>query len=139
MISESNIRLMFLIAVTGVAGSIFFSEILKFPPCELCWYQRMCLFPIAVILSVALWKSDQKIGHYILPFIAAGLLISAYHNLLYFGIIPEAISPCTQGVSCTAKQLEIFGFLTIPLMSLISFSLLGFLAIPSSRRKSEKK
>jgi disulfide bond formation protein DsbB len=111
----------FLIALGGTFGSLYFSEVMKFPPCSLCWYQRICLYPLVFVLGAAIWTEDRGYKKYALPLVLAGLGIAAYHNLLYYGIIPQAISPCTEGVSCSARQLELFGFVTIPLMSLVSF------------------
>lgn len=113
----------------GMAMSLYFSEILKFPPCVLCWYQRICLYPLVIIYAIGLFQTGKECFKYALPMVGAGLLFAIFHNLLYYGIIPEAISPCVQGVSCTTKQVEWFGVLTIPLMSLISFIVLFILAI----------
>ena len=117
-------RANFLIAITGVLGSLYFSEVMKLPPCALCWYQRILLYPLALIYLVALWTEDQGYQKYIFPFLAIGLSIASYHNLLYYGFIPEKLAPCNAALSCTSKQLEVFGFITIPLLSLAAFSTL---------------
>jgi len=127
LLSQVAQKINFLIVLFGVAGSLYFSEIMGFPPCVLCWYQRILLYPLLLIYTVSLWTDDRKYQKYVFPFIALGVLVASYHNLLYFGILSETISPCVQGVSCTTKQLEIFGFITIPLMSLLSFLAIGFL------------
>ncbi len=135
------IQLSFLVSLIATAGSLYFGEVLKYPPCTLCWYQRICMYPLVVILGSALWNDESRFYRAALPLSTIGLLIAAYHNLLYYGIIPDSITPCSQGVSCTSKQVEIFGFLTIPLMSLISFMLLtslGFIAMKTTRRINEK-
>lgn len=115
------LQLNFLTALAGVLGSLYFSEIMKFPPCALCWYQRICLYPLALIFAVALWTEDQNYKKYALPFILIGLLVSLYHNLLYYGLISATLTPCTKELSCTAKQLELFGVITIPMLSFLSF------------------
>lgn len=118
------------ISVFGIFGGLYFSEVLKYPPCVLCWYQRIALYPLALIYGVALWSDDHSHFKYSLPFIIIGVVIAAYHNLLYFGLIAQAIIPCSEsGASCTARQLEIFGFLTIPLLSLASFITIGIAEI----------
>lgn len=122
-------RLCFIIALVAMGGSLYFSEILKYPPCVLCWYQRICMYPLVAIYFVALWSEDKTYFKYIFPLLAFGGVIAVYHNLLYYEIIPDSITPCTQGVSCTSKQLEWFGFITIPLLSLISFLSLIFLEL----------
>lgn len=135
------IQLSFLVSMLATAGSLYFGEVLKYPPCTLCWYQRICMYPLVVVLGSALWNNESRFYRVALPLSTIGLLIAVYHNLLYYGIIPDSITPCSQGVSCTSKQIEIFGFLTIPLMSLISFMLLtsfGVLAVKSTGRINEK-
>lgn len=113
-------------ALGATVGSIFMSRVLNFPPCELCWYQRIFMFPLVIIIAVGILKKDKNMVLYALPLSAIGLAISIYHNLLYYGIIPETISPCTLGVSCIQKQLDLFGFITIPLLSFVSFAIITF-------------
>lgn len=109
-------------ALLAALGSLFFGEVMKLPPCTLCWYQRICLFPLVLIIAVGIAQRDRQLVSYSLPLVLAGLGIAIYHNLIYFGIIPETLSPCTEGVSCSTRQIEWLGFLTIPLMSLAAFS-----------------
>src|SRR3989344_2145788 len=116
-------------ALAATLGSLFFSEVLKFPPCVLCWYQRMCLYPITVILAVGILRKDTKVDYYVWPFLIAGWLIALYHNLLYYSILPEAAAPCIAGISCTTRFIEWFGFITIPLLSLSAFTILGVFMI----------
>ena len=138
MVSENLIRKLdsrkigLVISFFGILGSLYFSEVLKYAPCVLCWYQRIALYPLAVIYGAALWSDDRSCFKYTLPFILIGVLIAAYHNLLYFGVIAQAIVPCSEGgTSCTTRQLELFGFLTIPLLSLISFLTIGITEVVS--------
>jgi disulfide bond formation protein DsbB len=121
------LRLSFLISLAAVFGSLYFSEVLGFPPCVLCWYQRICIYPLTLIFAVGLIKEDRHCLNYAWPLIILGTLIATYHNLLYYGIIPESITPCKQGVSCSTRQVEYLGFITIPLLSLIGFLTLAFL------------
>jgi disulfide bond formation protein DsbB len=114
-----------MIALAGMVGSLFFSEVMQYPPCVLCWYQRIALYPLVFVIGAGIILSDVRVKYYALPLCLAGLAIAFYHNLLYYGIIPESISPCTQGVSCTAAQLELLGFITIPLLSLVSFAVMA--------------
>jgi disulfide bond formation protein DsbB len=108
-------------ATASMAGSLFFSNVLHFPPCVLCWYQRIAMYPLVVILAVGLIKKDKYLPFYVLPFSIAGGLIAVYHNLLYYHLLPNSVAPCEAGISCTTKFIEWFGFLTIPFLSLISF------------------
>jgi disulfide bond formation protein DsbB len=118
------------IALVGMIGSMFFSVVMELPPCDLCWYQRIALYPLVVIIAVGIGMGDGRWKWYALPLVIAGLALAGYHNLLYYGIIPEGITPCTEGVPCTARQIEWLGFITIPLMGLLSFvSLLVILLI----------
>ena len=108
-------------ALVATAGSLFFSEVMQLPPCVLCWYQRIAMYPLVIIIGSGIIMRDGRMRNYALPVCLAGLAVSIYHNLLYYGIIPESLTPCTRGISCTSRQIEWFGFITIPLMSLAAF------------------
>ena len=116
--------LAFLQALIATLGSLFFSEILKFPPCVLCWYQRIAMYPLVLILAMGILKKDKNLPLYVLPLSIIGMLIGVYHNLLYYNILPEAAAPCMLGVSCTTKFIEWFGFVTIPFLSLLGFTVI---------------
>ena len=79
------------------------------------------MYPLVLILATSILRKDNAARHYGLPLAFLGLAVSIYHNLLYYKIIPDSIKPCTSGVSCTAKQIEWLGFVTIPLLSLMAF------------------
>lgn len=113
-------------ALIATLGSLFFSEIMQLTPCVLCWYQRIMMYPLLLILTIGILLRDQRLRFYVLPLSIIGLVISIYHNLLYYSIIPESIAPCTAGVSCTTRQIEWFGFITIPLLALTAFSVITF-------------
>ena len=129
--------LCWLVASLSTMASLFFSYVMGFAPCVLCWYQRICLFPLVIILAVALFPFDKNVVKFALPLAIAGWLTAFYHNLLYSGVIPENIQPCSQGVSCTEKYIELFGFLTIPMLSLLSFSTIIMLLIFLKRTVSK--
>ncbi len=109
------------VSIVSVSGSLYASEIAKFPPCILCWYQRICMYPLVVIIAIGILKKDRHMPLYVISLSLIGFFIALYHVLLYYQIIPESIAPCIQGVSCTTKYIEWFGFITIPFLSLISF------------------
>lgn len=109
------------VALGAMLGSLFFGEVMKLPPCTLCWYQRLCLFPLPVVLGAGILLRDQRLTAYAMPFVVVGLAVAVYHNLLYWGVIPEELSPCTEALSCKTKQIEWLGFITIPVMSLTAF------------------
>ena len=137
---DTNWNILFLcwlLVSVSALGSLFFSYVMEFAPCVLCWYQRIFLFPLVLILAIGLFPFDKKVVKYALPLAIAGWLTAAYHNLLYAGIIPESIQPCTQGVSCTEEYIDLFGFLSIPMLSLLSFSTIIVLLIILMRRISK--
>ena len=136
---SSNWTILFLcwlLAGVSTTASLFFSHVMEFAPCVLCWYQRICLFPLVIILAAGLFPLDKGVVKYALPLAMAGWLTAAYHTLLYAGIIPESIQPCAQGVSCTEEYISLFGFLTIPMLSLLSFSAIIALLITLKTRMS---
>ena len=116
----------FVIALSATLGSLYFSEIMKFPPCTLCWYQRICIYPLVGIFCAALLTEDRHHLKYSVPLLVLGLTLAIYHNLLYFGVIAQELVPCTGAVSCSSRQLELYGFITIPLLALISFATMLF-------------
>ena len=123
-----------LIASISTLGALFFSEVMDLEPCVLCWYQRIFMFPLPVILLAGLYPWDKNVVRYALPLAVLGLLFTLYHCLLYLGYIPENMQPCSQGVSCADANMELFGFLPIPLLSLLSFiMIIALLLITRSR------
>ena len=109
------------IALLAMVGSLFFSEVMQMPPCVLCWYQRIAIYPLVLIIGTGIVTRDSRMKIYALPLSLAGLAVSIYHNLLYYGFIPAGLTPCTEGVPCNAVQIEWLGFITIPLMGLGAF------------------
>jgi len=128
--------LAWVIALVATVGSLFFSEVMGLPPCVLCWYQRIAMYPLVVIIGSGVVMQDSRMKYYALPLCLSGLVISIYHNLLYYGIVSESIIPCTAGISCTSRQIEWLGFITIPLMALAAFVSLGVCLL---FHKSEKE
>ncbi len=112
-------------ALVSTGVSLFFSEVMELPPCVLCWYQRIAMYPLVVIIAAGIVLGDRKWKWYSLPLAAIGLLIAIYHNLLYYGIIPDSLTPCTESISCTSRQIEWLGFITIPLMSMTAFIIIN--------------
>jgi disulfide bond formation protein DsbB len=122
-------------SVVAMLGSLFFSLVMGLPPCDLCWYQRIAMYPLVIILGIGILKKDQNSIFYAFPLVIVGWMIALYHNLLYYQILPEAMAPCKAGISCTTRYLEWFGFLTIPLMSLIAFSVILVCLYITNKRK----
>ena len=120
-------------ALVASIGSLFLSEVLGYPPCVLCWYQRIAMYPLVVVLVVGILRRDRGIHLTVLPLSVIGLAIALYHNLLYIGVIPDAVSVCRAGISCTTRFFEWFGFITIPLLSLTAFIVITILMLVSWR------
>lgn len=139
--TKTNWTLLFLcwlLVSVSTTISVFFSYVLEYEPCVLCWYQRICLFPLIFIFAAGLLPAfDKNVIKYALPLAIAGGLTAFYHTLLYAGIIPESIQPCSKGVSCTEKYIELFGFVSIPMLSFFAFSILVTLLIILKRRTAK--
>ena len=129
MLTKSNLILFaFIVANVATLGSLFFSVVMNFVPCNMCWYQRIFMYPLVLIFLTNLLYPDDKVLKYSLPLVLIGLLLSIYHNLLMFGIIPESAVPCAQGVACSTEYISWLGFITIPFLSFVAFSLI-FIAL----------
>lgn len=128
-----------LLSTVATLGSLFFSEVMKFPPCLLCWYQRICMYPLVVILLVGLFPFERKVLKFSMPLALIGWFTAFYHNLLYYKVLPESAAPCVQGISCTTVQLEWFGFVTIPFLSLFAFSLILVFLFLTYRNSTHEK
>jgi disulfide bond formation protein DsbB len=122
-LAPSRLWLASLVALTSTGGSLVYSEVFNFEPCRLCWYQRIAMYPLGLILLIAAWKRDWAVRRYVLPLAGVGAIIAAYHYALqtFPGLDTGA---CSVGVPCTAKYVNEFGFISIPFMA---FS--GFLAV----------
>lgn len=128
------IYLAWLCALIATCGSLFFSEVMGYPPCVLCWYQRICMYPLVLILGAEIVKPTKNVTLFALPLTLVGVGIGFYHNLLYYEIIPESAAPCRQGISCTTEFINWFGFVTIPLLSFVTFSIIATLLIVNFRK-----
>ena len=125
-----------IIALTATLGALFVGEIMGQTPCNLCWHQRIFMFPLAIILAVASFRCDPGIWRYALPIAAAGWLIAAFHTLLYIGVIPKTIEPCGQGPACSSADMTILGGLPLPFLSLAAFTGISALLVLAHRRSS---
>ena len=116
-----------LVAAASTVGSLIYSEVFGFEPCRLCWYQRIAMYPLAVILTVAWWRRDRFVVRYATPLAVIGALISGYHLLTQW-VLPES-GACGAGPSCSIRDVTEFGFVTIPFMALA-----GVLAVLAALR-----
>jgi disulfide bond formation protein DsbB len=122
------------VATASTLGALFFSEVMKLPPCPFCWYQRIFMFPLVLLLPIGLFPFDPKVVRYALPLSVVGTGIAAFQMLLVAGVIPEDVTACVRDVPCSATQVEWFGFVSIPLLSLLSFTLITLLLILAALR-----
>ncbi|MEX2527889.1 MAG: disulfide bond formation protein B [Gemmatimonadota bacterium] len=118
------LALAWLAVTTASLGSLYLSEVVGFVPCLLCWYQRIAMYPLVVILGVALLLGDTRVWRYVLPLAGMGLLISSYHVLIQFQPV-VALVPCSEEIPCTVRYLSVFGFVSIPVMASMGFIFAG--------------
>ena len=123
-----------LIAAASTLGALFLGEVMHLPACVLCWYQRIFMFPLALILPIGMFPFDRKVIRYALPLASIGGLFAAFHVLLVAGVIPETVRPCSQGVPCSVAQIQWLGFVNIPLLSFIAFSAMNALLFVARKR-----
>jgi disulfide bond formation protein DsbB len=121
--------LAWLVALVSTLAVLFIGEIMGQAPCVLCWYQRAFMFPLAVVLGVACYRSDSGVWRYGLPLAVFGGAIAAYHTLLVAGVIPQPLQPCGEGISCTSEDMMIFSVVPIPLLSVGAFGAIATLLL----------
>ena len=143
-IAKHGLLLMFIVALTATAGSLFFSEIALWTPCKDCWLQRIFMYPQVILLGIALRKRDRGIALYILTLSIIGSLISIDHYIdqiqaIINPIEHDPLAPCdATGISCSATEIYEYGYITIPLMALTAF-VLNALAVVFMLRNSKHR
>ena len=135
--NQNLVLLAFIVSLIATLGSLFFSEIMEFVPCTMCWYQRIFMYPLVLIFLINLLYPDDKLFKYSFPLIITGLAFSIYHNLLMFGLINEDMVPCVQGVPCSTVYINWLGFITIPFLSFISFLSIFLLLLIFKKNQSK--
>jgi disulfide bond formation protein DsbB len=123
-----------IVVASATLGSLFFSEIMRIPVCALCWYQRIAMYPLVLVLALGLFPHDPKVLRYGGALVGLGWLVAVFHVLVVAGIIPEKVQPCVQGIPCSETHIALLGFLNIPVMSLLTFSLVGALLFYAHRK-----
>jgi disulfide bond formation protein DsbB len=131
----------FVVAAIATGGSLFFSEIAGFPPCELCWYQRICMYPLSILTLQMAWRGDNRAARYLIPLPVVGAGVSIYHMLIGYGAItePRACSQSAPG-GCGTNWIAQwdFGYLQIETLALTAFLLLiGFLVLATTGEADE--
>ena len=115
--------LAFGVALAATLGSLYYSDVMGFIPCKLCWYQRILMYPLVIVTLVGIFLQDEYLPNYVLPFSVAGVLLSGYHYLVQVGILAEPVS-CADIVPCGSRYVNYLGFVTIPFMALTGFVLI---------------
>ncbi len=126
--------LAWLLALLATAGALFLGEVMGKTPCVLCWYQRIAMFPLVLVLGMGLFTSDPRSARYALPLAVVGWGIAAYHLMVFSGLVTEGLVPCGQGSSCADANVQVAGVVPIPLLSLAAFTGIGVLLWLSMRR-----
>jgi disulfide bond formation protein DsbB len=125
----------FIFALTATSGSLFFSEIAHYEPCELCWFQRIFMYPQVILLGIALWKKDTRIYRYIIPLCLIGGSISAYHYTISTLAKAAATGVCSAtGPSCVVEYFTQYGYITLPMMALTAFFFIAVMAFQLAKR-----
>ena len=132
-VSKDGRTLAFLISLTAMCGSLFYQFGMQFTPSELCWFQRIYMYPLPFIIGVSLVKK-REVFEFAIPLCVIGALIAAYHYLIQFFAVPSFA--CSSDGSCSLVQAMAFGYITIPLMSLTAFiSIAALLYLDDGRKK----
>lgn len=122
------------IVLLATAISLYLSDALGFVPCNLCWYARILMYPLVVIIGVGIIRRERQWVAYAAPLVGTGWLLELYHSLLQWGVIPETLTRCVASVPCTTKYINYFGFVTIPFLGLLTFTALAACLYVSWRR-----
>lgn len=129
MIRENALHLSWVVATVATLGSLFFSEILHYLPCKLCWYQRILMYPLVIILGIAAVRKDRHMYHYVLPMSIWGAGIALYHYLMQKTTWFKSGAAACGPVPCDVDYINWFGFVTIPFLALIAFVLITVLQL----------
>jgi disulfide bond formation protein DsbB len=137
-LSEVALPLAAVVGLTATLGSLYYSEVADFIPCQLCWYQRIAMYPMPVILLIAAWKRDRSIRSYVIPLALIGAAISIYHYQLER--FPDQSSGfCTAEAPCTVVWVWMFHFISIPFMALSGFALIAWLVWIAGQRDDDPR
>jgi disulfide bond formation protein DsbB len=124
-----------IVALAALITSLVLSEVLVLTPCKLCWYQRIFLFSAVFVLGAAEYYKDKRAYRFVLPLTVTGGAIALYHTLLQWGVVPEGDLTCNIDAACATKHLNVFGFITIPFLSLLTFIVISLLMFVLRRQQ----
>ena len=135
-IEKNGLTLAWIMALIATSGSLFYSNIMGFNPCNLCWWQRIFIYPQTILLGMAAFRKEKLIIPYIMPLLIVGAIIALYHVYLQFGGSPLVPCSATPGANqCAFRPVFAYGYIGIPMMSLTAFAIMiGLLQIT---KKSE--
>ena len=128
-----GLYLAWLVAVVATAGSLYFSEVRLFVPCTLCWYQRILMYPLVIVLGLAAFRRSTVVVPYVLPLSVLGASVSLFHYLEQKAPGFGAPAMCRSGVPCSLEYINVLGFVTIPFLALVAFVLITVLLIGAHR------
>lgn len=137
-VRQFSLYFAWLVSVIATLGSLYFSEIRGFIPCEFCWYQRIIMYPLVLILGISAFQNDLSIKKYVVPLAVIGWFISLFHYLEQKVPGFADIKPCANGVPCSAEYINWLGFMTIPFLTLTAFTLIIFLMLLVRLPKGKK-
>jgi disulfide bond formation protein DsbB len=126
-----------LVSIAAMLGSLYFSEIRHFIPCTFCWYQRILMYPLTIIIGTAYYYGDHKAHRYVLPLSVLGMAVSAYHITLQKIPFMHEFEMCTSGVPCSGEYINWLGFITIPVLSFTAFSAITIFMVIFKKRTSQ--
>ena len=135
---NKSLLLAWISSIIATLGSLYFSEVMHFIPCTLCWYQRIFMYPLAIILGVAVYHNDKGIRKYALPLSIIGMMISGYHMLLQKVPYLKQFEMCTSGVPCSQDYINWLGFITIPMLAFVAFTIIT-VSLFSAARDTNKE
>jgi len=134
----NKLRVAWLVSLVATLGSLYFSEVLKYTPCTLCWFQRIMMYTLPVYFGIAIFKNNKNVVSYTLPVTILGFFIAVYHYLEQKTDWLDGIYTCQVGVPCGYDYLNWFGFITIPFLSGLAFLIISVLSILILRDKKDE-
>ncbi len=134
-LARAALPVAWVVALVTTLGSLYFSEVAHFVPCKLCWYQRIAMYPLALLLAIAAWRRDLGIRVYVIAQCAVGVVIAAYHSFIQAFPPDSGTSFCTVDAPCTERYVWQFGFVSLPFMALCAFVFIIMLMLVAGPRR----
>ncbi len=128
-LGRASLVIALIAAWVAMLGSLYFSEVLHWAPCTLCWYQRILMYPLTLLLLIGILRRDDGIPFYVLPFSVLGIIVSTYHYLLQKTDLFQEAAACSIGVPCSVDYLNWLGFITIPFLALTAFIIITIMCL----------